>query len=259
MTTRERIDAVLHYRDYDRLPLVHFGYWSETLEKWAKEGHISVEEAKGLRDGNEIDYRVSGRLGFDCDWQTMFYTNGGLEPAFEPEVVEEFPDGSRHVLDHLGVVILQRPGAGGIPAEIEHTCTDRASFEEHYRHRYQWSESRVNLDQLNALPADRDTPLGLHCGSLYGHIREVLGVIGISYLAVDDEALYHESIDMIGDVCYRNTKYTLEYLAENRPDFHFDFAHFWEDICFKTGPLVNPAVFSEGTACRHRWCSRGRS
>ena len=26
---------------------------------------------------------------------------------------------------------------------------------------------------------------------------------------------------------------------------HFDFAHFWEDICFKNGPLVNPAMFAE--------------
>ena len=24
-----------------------------------------------------------------------------------------------------------------------------------------------------------------------------------------------------------------------------DFAHFWEDICFKNGPLVSPAVFKE--------------
>jgi uroporphyrinogen decarboxylase len=25
----------------------------------------------------------------------------------------------------------------------------------------------------------------------------------------------------------------------------FDFAHFWEDICFKNGPLVIPAIFKE--------------
>ena len=25
----------------------------------------------------------------------------------------------------------------------------------------------------------------------------------------------------------------------------FDFAHFWEDICYKNGPLVTPAVFDE--------------
>jgi uroporphyrinogen decarboxylase len=25
----------------------------------------------------------------------------------------------------------------------------------------------------------------------------------------------------------------------------FDFAHFWEDICYRAGPLVNPRVFAE--------------
>ena len=28
----------------------------------------------------------------------------------------------------------------------------------------------------------------------------------------------------------------------------FDFAHFWEDICFKNGPLVNPDVFKARVA-----------
>ena len=245
MTTRERIDAALHYHDYDRLPLVHFGYWRETLEKWAAEGHLTVEEAEGHADGNDVDYAVSGRLGFDCNWQTMFYTTGGLDPGFRSEVVAEFPDGSRHVLDGNGVVILKRPGAGGIPAEIRHTLTDRVSYDEHYRHRYEWSPNRVDIATLDSLPADRDTPRGLHCGSLYGHIRDVIGVVGLSYLAVDDEELYREIIGTVGDICYRNTKLALEHVAATRPDFRFDFAHFWEDICFKNGPLVNPAVFRE--------------
>ncbi len=25
----------------------------------------------------------------------------------------------------------------------------------------------------------------------------------------------------------------------------FDYAHFWEDICFKNGPLISPDVFRE--------------
>ena len=30
----------------------------------------------------------------------------------------------------------------------------------------------------------------------------------------------------------------------------FDFAHFWEDICFKNGPLIAPALF-EGLCAKH--------
>jgi hypothetical protein len=41
----------------------------------------------------------------------------------------------------------------------------------------------------------------------------------------------------VGDLCYRCVKTALESGAK------FDFAHFWEDICFKNGPLVRPSVF----------------
>ncbi|MHB8276307.1 MAG: hypothetical protein ACYDIA_01455 [Candidatus Humimicrobiaceae bacterium] len=43
MTNRERIKAIFNYKDYDRLPVVHFGYWEKTLEKWCDEKHIKRE------------------------------------------------------------------------------------------------------------------------------------------------------------------------------------------------------------------------
>lgn len=47
MTHRERTLAVLKYQPYDRLPIVHFGYWGETLQKWVEEGHLRAEEIIG--------------------------------------------------------------------------------------------------------------------------------------------------------------------------------------------------------------------
>ena len=43
MTFRENVMAILHYEKYDCFPVVAFGYWKETLEKWALEGHITME------------------------------------------------------------------------------------------------------------------------------------------------------------------------------------------------------------------------
>ena len=45
MNNRENTMAVLTYRDYTRIPVVSFGYWAETVMKWADEGHIGREEA----------------------------------------------------------------------------------------------------------------------------------------------------------------------------------------------------------------------
>jgi uroporphyrinogen decarboxylase len=240
MTHTERTLAILRYQSFDRLPIVHFGYWGETLQKWAAEGHLTADEARAWGDGNEADAAIAAKLGFDFDWQTMYYTNGGLAPGFEGEIVATFPDGRRHRRNGLGVTVVEQPGAGSIPAEVEHLLKDRASWDRHYRHRYRWTPERVDLKGLpgrRAWAADR--PLGLHCGSLFGHLRDVLGVEGVSYLYVDDEPLFREIVDTVGDLCYRNAELALS------AGVHFDFAHFWEDICFKNGPLVSPAVFAE--------------
>lgn len=239
MTNRERALAVLRYQKYDRLPLVHFGWWTETIEKWTAEGHLTKDEAKQCGDGNDPDIAAK-KLGFDFNWQNMFYSNSDPMPKFEREVLKEFPDGSRHVRDRLGAVVVENPNASGIPAEIDHLLKDRASWETHYKKRMEWKDERVDKKALDQLKGkERKDPLGLHCGSLYGDIRDMMGVEGISYLYADDECLYREIIDTMGELCYRKVKTVLE------SGVKFDFAHFWEDICFKNGPLVVPTIFEE--------------
>lgn len=254
MTNRERALAVLNYEPYDRMPLVHFGYWQETLQKWVAEGHISEALANAHSDGNPADYELNKMLGWDFDWQCMFSPDDGLRPSFERKVIKNLEDGSKHVLDGNGVVLLQAPGTRSIPAEISHTLTDRESWEEQYKFRYEWSEERVTkagvlvndhvsrfedegLDFLRR--DDRDYMYGIHCGSLFGNIRNIIGVEGSSYMYCDDEELFTEIIDTNAELCYQNVKYALESGAK------FDFGHFWEDICFKNGPLVIPSVFDE--------------
>jgi hypothetical protein len=92
----------------------------------------------------------------------------------------------------------------------------------------------------------RDYFYGLHCGSLFGLIRNFIGVENCSYLYADDEPLYDEIIQAVGELCFQNVKFALETGAK------FDFAHFWEDICFKNGPLVTPAIFDEKVGPHYR-------
>jgi hypothetical protein len=253
MNNRERAMAILNYQDYDRLPIVHFGFWSGvTLQRWAAEGHLSLAEAEGWSDGNPIDTLISQKLGFDFNWYRCFHPRTQLFPPFEPQLVEELPDGSRKILNDEGVIVLQREGATSIPAEIDHLFKGRQAWEDLYRPRLQFSQARIDRARVNIgaeeirydqgglaflQRGEWDTPYGLHCGSLFGVIRNWLGLVGVSYLQVDDPDLFSEIIDTVGELCYRCTQTVLE--SEAR----FDFAHFWEDISFKSGPLINPRVF----------------
>ncbi|QHI68639.1 uroporphyrinogen decarboxylase family protein [Tichowtungia aerotolerans] len=253
MKNRERVEAILHYQSYDQLPVVHFGFWNETLQKWLAEGHINEEEAGTYYEGC---LSLNQKLGFDFNWFSTFFYHSTLNPLFERKVIDAMPDGSKKVMNACGVVELEKPGTGSIPMEIEHTLTDRVSWEEHYLPRLQFFADRIqksvvmNPDSgtfqvfsengVNILRDEsRSQHYGLYCGSLIGDIRNWLGVVGLSYLQVDDEDLFHEMVQTVADLDYRYTEEILKSGAK------FDFAHFWEDICFKNGPLVSPAVFEE--------------
>ena len=252
MNDRQRVMAVLNYEPYDHLPIVHFGFWDQTLGKWAAEGHITQEEVATWADGNPVDAVISRKLGFDCNYYSAFHPYTHLFPPFEERVIEELPDGSQKVLNSEGVVVLSRPGATGIPAEIEHLLKGRTEWEEHYLPRLQFSEERVTRawvrvngrmvpfgqGGLEFLRNDqRDYHYGLHCGSLYGNMRNILGLVGSAYLLADDEDLFDEIVNTYGELCYQCVKFTLESGAK------FDFAHFWEDIAFRGGPIIRPSVF----------------
>jgi uroporphyrinogen decarboxylase len=244
--------AILHYQDHDRLPIVHFGFWEETLVKWAEEGHLTLAEARAWGDGNPTDAVIGERLGFDFNWYNCFHPHTQLLPAIESKVIEELPDGSRKVLDGNGAIVLQKEGATGIPHEFDHILKDRKAWEEVFLPRLGFSEERVTTGYVNTgkemllfnhggldhlKRGEWETPYGLHCGSLYGVIRNWLGLVGSAYLLVDDEPLFDEIVNTVGELCYECTRSALESGA------HFDFAHFWEDISFKSGPLINPLVF----------------
>lgn len=252
MNNRERVAAIMHYQDYDRMPVVHFGYWTETLQKWVNEGHLAQDDIEGHADGNKVDLKLNEKIGWDFNWATHFSPGSGLWPGFERTVLETLPDGSQKVLNHEGVILLEKPGTPSIPPEIDHTLKTRADWEEHYVHRLQWEPARVETAAVHIngeyVPFreggleylkrdDRDYPYGLFCGSLFGSIRNVLGMVGASYLYAEDPDLYVEIIDTVGNLAYETAKYTLENVS------CFDFGHFWEDICFKNGPLVIPSVF----------------
>lgn len=267
MNNRERVQAILHYQDYDRLPIVHFGYWHETLLKWAAEGHITQEEAESWADGNPTDATIAEKLGFDFNWYTCFAPDTRLRPAFERQVVAEFPDGSRHVRDEEGVVVLEKDDAGSIPKEIEHLLKDRTSWESLYLPKLQFEMTRITHAYVNAdremvrfdqggeayLKAGQwENPYGFHAGSLFGVIRNWLGIVGLSYLMVDDPKLFDEIIETTADLCVTCTEVTLATLCQNGEPAPFDFGHFWEDISFKSGPLISPRVFRKKVGAHYR-------
>jgi uroporphyrinogen decarboxylase len=220
-----------------------------------------MEDAVNWADGTPTCKKISEKLGFDFAWYNCFMDSCLLSPSFDPEILKEHPDGSREFFNPDGVVVLDKDNAVSIPAELSHSLTDRKSWEELFKPKLQFTAERVtkglvNTDQeclpfdeggLDFLKSDdRQNPVGLMVGSLLGRIRDWLGIVGLSYILVDDRALLDEIIETVGDLCYKRTEYVLNTGAK------FDFAHYWEDICFKNGPLISPEFFNNMIGPQYR-------
>lgn len=138
------------------------------------------------------------------------------------------------------------------PKELDHLLKGRAAWEEIFQPRLVYSLERISESTINTAngvlgynnggleymqQSAWDKPFGLFCGSLYGKIRNWLGLVGSAYLQADDPLLFDEMIETVGELSYQCVKTVLEM------GVRLDSGHFWEDICFNKGPLINPRVF----------------
>ena len=249
MTNRERGLNILHFKDVDRLPAVHFGYWPELLTEWAAQGKIPAELAVGNYDGSDKERELDKLIGWDFNWFHVTGYASSLYPVFETKLLETLPDGTQRIQNSLGVIERVKPGIASIPSEDDYLLKDRESFEKFYRPRMQYAPERVDTAFYSRFNDIRpwDVPVGLHMGSVMGEIRNLTTVKGMSYLMYDeDEDLFADIVDTYAEMQYQCTKKILETGAK------FDYAHYWEDICFKNGPLLSPAKFDELCAKHYR-------
>jgi len=242
MTNRERALNILRYKPVDRMPAVHFGYWKQLTQEWAQQGKIPQDIADYRGDGNEADRELDKLIGWDFCWGASYSPDIGLRPAFEHKILEILPDGAQRIQNADGLIERVKPGIASIPSEDSYQLQDRAAFDELYRPKMQYSPERVNLAALEKLKTEpqQDRPLGIFVGSILGKIRDMTSVVGMSYLIYDeDEELFRDIVDTYAEMQYQSVKTALE------SGVQFDFAHMWEDICFKNGPLVSPDLFEE--------------
>ena len=83
---------------------------------------------------------------------------------------------------------------------------------------------------------NRDYVLSIDGGSFYGFLRDWIGFENLSYMLYEDPGLVQEMMDTLGN-------FFIEVLHKAVTEVEIDFAMFWEDMCYKAGPLLSPAMF----------------
>lgn len=227
MNARERFQATMHYLPRDRSPIMDFGFWRETLVTWERYGLPS-----------EVD--TDAFFGMDPQW-IVAPINCHLHPTFVHEVLEDRGE-TEIVRDGDGVTKEQGKFLGSIPRHLDHTLKDRTSWEAHFKWRLDgtnperyprdWERVRERL-----LDPERDYPVGISAGSLYGWLRNWMGLEAVSMLVYDDPTLFEEMVETVADCVIASMTPALE------SGIRFDYALMWEDMCYRAGPLLSPAIF----------------
>jgi hypothetical protein len=230
MTDRERFLATMRYGPRDRPPICDFGFWDEVPDIW---------HHQGLPASVNLD-NISSFFGMDS-WSDEIGINNWLAPSFEYAVVEDQGD-FEIVQDHTGVRLLRQKWMGSIPQHLGHLLTDRASWEKHYK-------PRLDPDTPARLPADFAERVArwnepnypgvrtIPGGSLYGWLRDWMGMENVSLIVYDDPALFEEMVETLANV----TLGTLQRAFD--AGLTADACSMWEDMCYKNGPLLSPALF----------------
>ncbi len=243
MNDRERFQAIMHYRPFDRCVIQDFSYWDETVMAWHHYG----------LPGDVDRSSTEGFFGFDPMWDAV----GGnvmLCPAFESKVLDD--DGQYRILQQSdGTIVRMARILSSIPEHLDHTLKDRASWDEHYRPRLDPGHPDRLPDDLDArlaahADAVRTWPLHTHCGSVFGQLRNWMGLEGVSYIQYDDPELFAEMIRTIGDCIVGTLERVLARAAA--AGVTFDYGGMWEDMSFAQGPLLGVPAFEAHCVPQYR-------
>lgn len=243
MNGRERFSAIMNYQPYDRLPVWFFGTWAETKTRWKDEGLTGIVD-KGGSGGPQLPE-------MDLDWET--YPTGGGSIWDSQGLMNKDPisPGKWVVVEETDSYLIARSSLGGLAKHSKAGTSIPQHIEPDLKPtREDWDRFKSYLDpddprrwrdgweaRVESLKA-RQHATCFCAGSLFGWLRDWLGVEAISYLPYDDPELYAEMIGYLADYCI-----TLNARFLKKVDF--DFGYFFEDCCFNTGPLISPAIYRE--------------
>jgi len=228
-THRERFNRVMHYQSVDRITHWEFGYWDETIDRWHEEGL-----PKHLKDNATVE------AYFGCDPRTGPPFNFGLNPPFETKVLEQKQDSLVMQMADGAVAEQITKGIRTIPHYIDFPVKDWETWHD-YKSRLRIDDPIRQVDYRQLAPElnASDRPVVANIGSFFGVPRNMFGFERISLMVYDDRELVQAVIDHLTDLTMSQLEPALA------AGIRFDLGAGWEDICYKSGPIISPKMFDE--------------
>jgi uroporphyrinogen decarboxylase len=233
MTNRQLWQNIMNYGEFDRMPVIHWTGWPETMERWYGEGMP--------RDVNQHEYFNA------IPWVRGVGVNLGLLPEFEEKTLEENSEW-RIFRAKDGVIQQAWKSKSCIPHFIDFTLKTAKDWPE-YKKRLQPDPKRIPEDLDARIKSVEESGIAVSVGtaSMMGWIRNWMGVVNMSYIMYDAPDVYADMVMTIADLACWGIDQVVPKM-HTKPDIGFG----WEDICGKSGPLVSPDIFHQYVAPGYR-------
>lgn len=224
MTDLERMLALVEGRPVDRGIFAADFPLNDTTARWFSEG-MSYDHD----------------FGYDLQESAWLDYNAGYCPAWSNEVLEDEGE-TELVRDGNGVVKRQWKGnRSGMPQFVSFPVHDRASWEEVKPRLDPDNPDRYGAAWSDCVEKVKDTELmtgfsAIYLGGSFSYLRHMCGD-NVYYMFHDEPELIREMLEFQG---YRMCK-MMDIFHEH--GVRIDEFFIWEDMCYKTGPLIGPEMF----------------
>ncbi len=224
MTQREAFHAIMAGERPPILCQFEWGYWPETVVRWRQEGL-----PKGVEPWD------------DCG--IIHYIRPPIQrsvwPPFEVEVLED--DGDTLVLrDEAGIVRRESKYLSRLPQFLKFPVATRDDFEALKERLDPKTPGRYPEDWDAWVEEARKSPhlvcIGRRENGFFGWLRELMGLQGLLLTYVDEPELVH-------DICRYHVTFLKGLYERALREAPLDFVFMWEDMAYKTGPLISPEFF----------------
>jgi len=262
MTDRERFQAIMNFDPCDRMLRWEQGFWGGAVERWYREGMPRRHGVEGdpmfgdtvrgpatpIASGDRVCRDVLEGAGLDLPTLRVpveLY----LCPAYEEEALEDAGD-QVVMRDAFGIVKRMPKDKNSIPHFLEWPAPDREGFE-------RLAAERLNPDTPGRFPPDWAAQVerlngydgvvalgGYPCG-FFGAPRFLMGEVALLMGFLESPDLVRRIVNHLTDLWAALYDRVLSQVR-------VDCIHIWEDMSFKNGPLISPALFREFLAPAYR-------
>jgi uroporphyrinogen decarboxylase len=237
MNSLERFNATMNYGPRDRAPFRELMWPAspETAERWAREGGY-------LAETTDIHRYLGGQTDFGCDRWVVECSWFFPAPPFEHTIVAEDEETVTYV-DPMGIVLreLKEAPMSSMPQFIRFPVQTREDFRKYWKERMRPDlTERLGSDWQEQLRRhrNRDSPLVVIAdkwGGFFGQLRNLVGVERLCVLFYDDPSFLEEMMDA-------DAEFQIAVLSRMLEETDIDVYAFWEDMAYKTAPLISPEL-----------------